>query len=223
MKDITENIEVLCHSSIRITGERMVIYVDPYQIDGQPQDADVILITHEHYDHFSPEDIDKVKKASTRLIVPQSMEKRVQGLVPVEGKLHTIVPDGICESRKMVFKAIPAYNKLKPFHPKKNAWVGYLFEVDGVRIYVAGDTDFTEEAGRVKCDIALVPIGGKFTMDAKKAAELVNTIRPQVAIPTHYGTCVGDEKDAALFAACVEDSIQVKCKLFLHSDAEETK
>lgn len=213
MKDIAENIEVLHHSSIRICGDKKIIYVDPFQIEGQPQDADIVLITHEHYDHFSPEDIDKIKKEGTRLVVPEKMRDKAEAIELVGGKIHSIVPDGIKETQKIVIKAIPAYNKLKPFHPKKSGWVGYLFELDGVWIYIAGDTDYTEEAARVKCDVALVPIGGKFTMDAKKAAELVNAIRPQIAIPTHYGSVAGNKEDEEVFASLVEESIHVDIKM----------
>ena len=108
------------------------------------------------------------------------------------------------------FDAIPAYNSLKPFHPRSAGWVGYILHIDGKRIYIAGDTDATKEAKDVKCDIALVPIGGTYTMDAKKAAELINVIRPDVAIPTHYGSIVGSEEDAKVFAANVKDPIKVE-------------
>ncbi len=213
MVDITKNIEVLHHSSIRITSSDKVIYIDPYKIKGEPHDADIILITHEHFDHFSIEDIDKVKKNGTRLFAPESMRNVVQNVQLQDGKAHLIVPGGMKESLGMTIKAIPAYNRLKPFHPKKNAWVGYLFEVEGVTIYVAGDTDMTDEASKVKCDVAMVPIGGKFTMDAKKAAELVNIIRPQAAIPIHYGSVAGSKSDEDVFSGLVNKDIRVEIKM----------
>ena len=108
------------------------------------------------------------------------------------------------------FETVPAYNIGKPFHPKSAGWVGYIFKDGGTRIYVAGDTDATEEAANVKCDVALVPVGGTYTMNAKQAAELVNTIKPKVAIPVHYGGIVGSAKDGEKFASMLEN---VQCEI----------
>lgn len=107
-------------------------------------------------------------------------------------------------------KAIPAYNKLKPFHPKSKNWMGYLLTMDDVTYYVAGDTDITTENRAVKCDVALVPVGGKFTMDYKDAAKLVNEIRPQLAVPTHYGRVAGSSDDGRHFAELVDEKIEVR-------------
>ncbi len=117
------------------------------------------------------------------------------------------------ELEGLFFETVAAYNILKPFHPKSAMWVGYIFLVEGRRIYVAGDTDATSEAKAVKCDIALVPVGGTYTMDAKKAAQLVNTIGPDVAIPVHYGTLVGSLKDGQEFAENVNDPVRVELKI----------
>ena len=105
------------------------------------------------------------------------------------------------------------YNNLKPFHPKSAGWVGYILQIDGQRIYIAGDTDMNRDNQDVKCDVALVPIGGKFTMDAKKAAEFINTIQPSIAIPTHYGSIVGKKEDADVFAAGVKAPIRTEIKM----------
>nr|MCR5083607.1 MBL fold metallo-hydrolase [Parasporobacterium sp.] len=110
-------------------------------------------------------------------------------------------------------ETVPAYNTLKPFHTKSAGWVGYILEVKGQRIYIAGDTDATKEAREVKCDIALVPIGGTYTMNAKAAAELVNEMQPKVAIPVHYGSIVGSSKDADKFESLVEAPVQVEIKI----------
>jgi L-ascorbate metabolism protein UlaG (beta-lactamase superfamily) len=115
--------------------------------------------------------------------------------VNLVGRILTVKPGVYREVEDLEFETVPAYNLLKPFHPKGAEWVGYILRIDGKRIYIAGDTDETKEAKAVKCDIALVPIGGTYTMDAKKAAELVNTIRPEVAIPTHYGSIVGKPRN----------------------------
>ena len=186
------NISINCHSSIKINGEK-VIYVDPYKIKGINNDADLIFITHEHYDHYSIEDINKIKKNNTRFIVPKSMKNR-------------LIIDGISESDiisvgvknkynidDIEFETIPAYNINKNFHPKNNNWVGYIININNIKYYIAGDTDMTEEAINVKCDIAFVPIGGTYTMDYKEAATLTNKIKPKYAIPIHYGLIVGNK------------------------------
>ncbi len=114
------------------------------------------------------------------------------------------------ELKGQMVKAIPAYNKLKPFHPKSKNWMGYLLTMDDVTYYVAGDTDITTENRAVKCDVALVPVGGKFTMDYKDAAKLVNEIRPQLAVPTHYGRVAGSSDDGRHFAELVDEKIEVR-------------
>ncbi|MBQ3918374.1 MAG: MBL fold metallo-hydrolase, partial [Oscillospiraceae bacterium] len=164
---MTDNITVNAQSSIRIADGDRVIYADPFRIQGEPHDADIIFITHEHFDHFSSEDIEKVKKDGTVIVVPESMAGKVHGAVTIKAGDRTVI-GGI------EVEAVRAYNKLLPFHPKSAGWVGYILTVGGSRIYIAGDTDATDEAKAVRCDIALVPIGGKFTMDAKAAAALVN-------------------------------------------------
>jgi L-ascorbate metabolism protein UlaG (beta-lactamase superfamily) len=212
-KKMTENIEVFTQSSIRIKDSGRTIYVDPFQMKEEPKNADYILITHDHYDHFSPEDIAKVANSNTVLIVPEKMETKVQETANLVGRILTVKPGVYQEVEGLEFETVPAYNILKPFHPKGAEWVGYILRVDDKRIYIAGDTDETKETKAVKCDIALVPIGGTYTMDAKKAAELVNTIRPEVAIPTHYGTIVGKPSDGEVFAQHVKAPTVVELKL----------
>jgi L-ascorbate metabolism protein UlaG (beta-lactamase superfamily) len=210
---MTENIEVFTQNSIRIKDSGRTIYIDPFQMNVEPKNADYILITHDHYDHFSPEDIAKVANSSTILIVPEKMEEKAQEAANLVGRILTVKPGVYREVEGLEFETVPAYNLLKPFHPKGAEWVGYILRLDGERIYIAGDTDETKEAKAVKCDIALVPIGGTYTMDAKKAAELVNTIRPAVAIPTHYGSIVGKPSDGEVFAQHVKAPTVVELKL----------
>lgn len=209
-----ENITVNEHSSIRIGGER-VIYCDPFRIGKAANDADIILITHEHYDHFSPEDIAKVRKENTLFVLPESMRPDiVKAAVPVSSA-RFMEPGGKTEAGGISIEAVPAYNVLKPFHPKKKGWLGYVLTVGGKRIYICGDTDDTSEARAVKCDIVMVPIGGTFTMDAKKAAAFVNSLAPVTAIPVHYGTVAGKPGDADDFSALVTKSVTVVRKLFV--------
>ncbi len=198
---MTENIRVLTHSSIRIQSGDTVLYVDPYKVSGRPQDADYVFITHDHFDHFSPEDIEKVSCDKTVLVVPEKMRDKVlqeadetRGIIPVK-------PDSPYDINGFSFETVPAYNRLN------------IFCLDGKRIYVAGDTDATPDAKKVRCDVALVPVGGTYTMNASQAAELVNTIRPAAAIPTHYGSVAGSAADAESFREKVDPAVHVEIKM----------
>ena len=206
-----DNIDVFKQNSIRIKSGAGVIYIDPFKMDEEPHDADYILITHDHYDHFSPEDIDKIKKDDTVLIVPEKMLVKAQKADVKE--IETVKPGTYHELGDLEFETIPMYNILKPFHPKTAGWCGYVLKIDGKRIYVAGDIDAIKEAKEVICDIALIPIGGTYTTDAKKAAELVNEINPEIAIPVHYGSEVGKLSDAEVFKANVKETIKVVIKI----------
>ena len=209
---MTENIEVLTHSSIRIRRTYGTIYIDPYQVREKLNDADYIFIIHDHYDHYSPEDIRRVIGKDTVFIVPEKMEKTVTSDFR-EWKVNAVSPGGSYLVNDISFETVAAYNILKPFHPKKNGWCGYILTIDGKRIYIAGDTDATKESKAVKCDIAMVPIGGTFTMDAKKAAELINHIKPNTAIPIHYGSVAGKPEDGEIFRRSVDPSIITEIKL----------
>jgi len=196
-----DNISVF-HSSIRIEGEK-IIYFDPYKINTEYHDADIIFITHSHFDHYSPEDIDKVIKEGTIIVVPQSMATDVE-----YDNVFTIDPENKYEIGDISFQTISAYNVNKKFHPKENCWVGYVVNFEEKSYYVAGDTDITEEAKNVKCDIALIPCGGTYTMDYKEAAELANIISPKIAVPTHYGSVAGSPEDGKRFVELLNDGIQ---------------
>ncbi len=208
---MVDKIDVFKQNSIRIKSDVGTIYIDPFKIDDETHDADFILITHDHYDHFSPDDIAKVKKESTILVVPEKMLAKAQKADVKE--IETVKPGTYHELGDLEFETIPMYNILKPFHPKTAGWCGYVLKIDGKRIYVAGDIDAIKEAKEVICDIALVPIGGTYTMDAKKAAELVNEINPEITIPVHYGFEVGKLSDAEVFKANVKDTIKVVEKI----------
>ena len=210
---MTENIEVFTQSSIRVTDGKRRIYIDPFQMREAPKDADFILITHDHYDHFSPEDIEKVSTGKSVLIVPAKMIPQAEKLASIVGEIHSVMPSEHYGISGLEFDTVAAYNNLKPFHPKNAGWVGYILKISDQRIYISGDTDVNRDNRDVKCDIALVPIGGKFTMDANKAAEFINTIKPAVAIPTHYGSIVGKKEDAEVFAAGVKAPVRTEIKM----------
>ncbi len=152
------------------------------------------------------ENIEVFTQSSIRLKGREGAAKFVGRIVTVKPGMHQDV-DGL------ELETIPAYNSLKPFHLKNAGWVGYIVRIDGQRIYIAGNTDATKEAKAVRCDVALVPVGGTYTMNAKKAAELINTIKPSVTIPIHYGSIVGKKEDADEFAANVKSPVRVEIKM----------
>ena len=204
-----ESIEVLCHSCIKFNkGE--VIYFDPFKIEKNYNDADVIFITHDHYDHYSEEDIDKVVKKGTIIVAPEDLLTKLLKKGFERDNMVLVTPNQKYTVKGIEFQTIPAYNVNKQFHPKANEWVGYVLKIEGVTYYIAGDTDITEENKKVKCDVAFVPVGGTFTMDYKEAAELINEIKPKIAVPTHYGSIVGEKSDGVSFSKLVSPEIEVE-------------
>lgn len=204
-----ENIEVLCHSSIKFSKEK-VIYFDPFKIESNCNDADIIFITHDHYDHYSPEDINKVKKAETKIVAPEDLQTKLLKDGFSQENIILVKPYEKNEAYGIKFETIPAYNISKQFHPKENGWVGYIIQINDIRYYVAGDTDITEDNKKVKCDVAFVPVGGTYTMNFEEAAKLVNEIKPKIAVPIHYGSIVGTNKDATDFIKLLHTDIKGK-------------
>lgn len=211
----TSFISINTHSSIRLETKRgTVIYVDPYGFETEPHDADMILITHTHFDHFSPDDIARVRMPRTVFVLPATamltfidagfIGEEAAFLVPYE---HAMPLPGI------EIETVPAYNLNKRFHPEDEAWMGYVVEIDDLRVYIAGDTDDLPENHDIACDVALVPVGGTYTMDAREAAAFVNALKPAVAIPEHYGTVAGSADDGKAFAELVDPDIEVVLKL----------
>lgn len=200
------NIEVLYHSSIRIKKEK-TIYIDPFKIDRNYNDADIIFITHDHYDHYSEEDIDKVINENTVIVIPEELLTKVLKKGINKNAIITVKPNQKYMVQGIKFETVPAYNTNKTFHPKENGWVGYVIEINEI-YYIAGDTDITEENKKVKCDVAFVPVGGTYTMDFKEAAQLVNQIQPKVAVPIHYGSVVGTKQDAEEFIKLLHTNIK---------------
>lgn len=209
--NILDQIEVFTQSSIRI-GVDKVIYVDPFHMQEERHDANIILITHDHYDHFSPEDMKKVLKEDTVIVVPKLLEQDCQKVAP-GNPIICVRPNQEINVCGIVIETVPAYNNHKPFHPKKKGWVGYILTLGDTRCYIAGDTDATSDIKTISCDIAMVPIGGIYTMNAKKAADLINQMKPKVAIPTHYGSIVGKPEDADVFQSEVNSDIEVIIKI----------
>jgi L-ascorbate metabolism protein UlaG (beta-lactamase superfamily) len=183
----------LGHDTFKIESGGKVIYTDPFQLkEGLPK-ADLILITHEHYDHCSPDDVKKITKDGTVIVAPGDCE----GKLP--GNVRTVKPGDRLTEMGVDIEAVPSYNTNKQFHPKFNKWVGYIFTVEGKRIYLAGDTDRIPEMKNFRCDIALLPVSGTYVMTAAEAAMAAEDINPEVAVPMHYASIVGTEEDAEKF------------------------
>lgn len=215
--DPFSNVRVLTHSAIRMESEYgAVLYFDPYDLAEEFHDADVIAITHTHYDHFSPEDIKKVAKEDTLIVAPETCAKEV---AQIGLPLITLASGEATAVKGNVIHAVPAYN-VEPerlgFHPQENGWLGYQVVMDDLTYYIAGDTDQNPDNETLRCDVALVPIGGTYTMDPKQAAEFVNKIRPRIVIPTHYGTAVGTKEDVEAFEPLVDEKIEVMRKMEWH-------
>jgi L-ascorbate metabolism protein UlaG (beta-lactamase superfamily) len=183
----------LSHASFKLKGKDCIVYIDPYELtDGET--ADLILVTHSHFDHFSPDDIDKINGPDTIIVCPSDCEHRLMG------NIRVIRPYGKTEHKGVKVEAVPSYNLKKEFHPKANGWLGFVVEIDGKRIYHAGDTDLIPEMKELKdIDYALLPVGGKYTMDAEEAAKAAELIKPKVAVPMHYGSVIGSVFDAESF------------------------
>ncbi len=205
-------IDVLTHSSIRLDLPEGKVYADPFRVSKEYRDASLILVTHDHFDHFSPDDIKKVMKKGTMLIVPESLKKQASKAAGNECAVTVLEPGRKTVACGMEIEAVPAYNLKKRFHPKKSGWSGYIINSEKGRIYIAGDTDATPEAKGIRCDIALVPVGGTYTMDAVEAAELVNVIKPGAAVPTHFGSVAGSSSDGDRFCSLLEPGIYSEIK-----------
>ena len=188
---MVENIHWLGHDSFRIDG-KVTIYTDPWKLSAEAPKADLILITHDHHDHCSPDDVAKISKEGT-VIVTAAAARQLKGDVRVvkAGDSLTVGHTSI--------EVVPAYNVNKHFHPQSAGHVGFIFTVGDKRIYHAGDTDVIPEMNDIRADIALLPVGGTYTMTADEAATAANTIKPKVAIPMHHSAIVGSVKDAERF------------------------
>lgn len=232
----TSNIQVISHSNIRIEGpsaqKNIVLYFDVFQMPIEPHDANILFITHDHYDHYSPEDAKKVINPKTIIVAPAELIKKSvkaenldnieddEYVVPLStlgaAQIIALNPGGKTCVSGVTIEAIPAYNVLperQDFHPQKNKGLGYLITLDGVRYFITGDTDQNPENETVSCDVMLVPVGGTFTCDPEEAARFVDTVKPSIAIPTHYGTVTGTKADGDTFMALVSGEIKTEKKL----------
>ncbi len=195
---ITSIIHWLGHDSFRIDGDNAVIYIDPYKIADGPK-ADLVLITHDHSDHASPEDVAKIRRSDTVIVAPLAAAAKFPGQV------QTVKPGDKLDIKGISIEAVPAYNTSKfrspgvPFHPRESGYVGYVVTVKGTRIYHAGDTDAIPEMKSVQCDVALLPVSGIYVMTAEEAATAAAMIHPGIVVPMHVGKGIGSLEDAERF------------------------
>ena len=207
-----DNITVNTQSSIRIDLDK-VIYFDPYKISEKKEDADIIFITHNHYDHMDVDSINNIKNDNTIVVAPLSMKNAISK-IKFSDYIY-LTPNEETSINNLIIKAIPSYNTNKPFHPKENNWLGYIITYNNVSYYIAGDTDKTVENENVRCDVAFIPIGGTYTMSVSEAAELVKIINPKIVIPIHYGSIVGNINDGKeLKDKLSNTNVEVVLKLF---------
>ena len=194
-----ENIHWLGHDSFRLDGTATV-YIDPWKLPSGSPPAGLVLVTHDHFDHLSLPDIDAIAGPDTVVVGPASVTGQVRGLETV-----TVAPGDSASVAGVEVLAVPAYNLDKfrapgqPYHPRESGGVGYVVALDGVRYYHAGDTDVVPEMADVRCEVAFLPVGGKFTMTWEEAVEACDLIGPAVAVPMHYGEIIGDIRDAERF------------------------
>jgi len=201
VKEFAEKIVWLGHDAFRIDAEK-TLYIDPYQIEAGPK-ADLILVTHDHFDHCSPEDVEKIQKDDTVIVTEKDSAKKLKGRVKVVHPGDTTTVQGIR------VEAVPAYNTDKQFHPKANGWLGFIVETEGIRLYHAGDTDVIPEMQDLKADIALLPVSGTYVMTADEAVQAALAIKPALAIPMHYGAIVGGPSDAERFKEALAGKVDV--------------
>jgi len=200
---LLEEVVWLGHSGFRVGVGRASVYIDPYRIASDEPKADLILITHQHYDHFSIQDLERVRKPDTAVIGPPAVAERL------DGNVHSLRAGEVVETDVygVDVRAVPAYNTSKrdgegrPFHPREAGWLGYEVNVRGERLYHAGDTDVIPEMDWVVgVEVALLPVSGVHVMTALEAAEAARRIQPTVAVPMHWGGHIGSDRDAQAFA-----------------------
>lgn len=200
-EEIIRKIHWLGHDTIWIDGG-VSVCIDPFQIN-TTRSADLILITHEHFDHCSPEDVAKIQGKATTIVTDAASAGKLKG------DIRIVAPGDTLQVKGVGIEVGPAYNTNKDFHPKKAAMLSFVLSLDGVRYYHAGDTDFIPEMKTLRVDVAFLPVSGTYVMTAEEAIEAARALKPGLAIPMHYGAIVGSEDDAVRFKKALEGEIEV--------------
>lgn len=196
-------VQWLGHASFRISEANNVIYIDPWKLKNAPHDATLVLVSHSHHDHYSADDVAKVSGPQTKLIAAGDV-------VAQAGKGQSLKPGQALEAGQIKVTGVAAYNPAKKFHPKANNWLGFVIDLAGKRIYCAGDTDATDEMKALKnIDLAFLPVGGTYTMNAAEAADAAKQFKPKRAIPCHWGDVAGSKADADQFAKLAPCEVKV--------------
>lgn len=220
---MSKNLHWLGHSSFRFDGSK-IIYFDPWKLPKNSKKADLIFISHEHFDHFSPEDVSAISSSETVIITDKAVSqwfgfqnsqshRSVRG--QLEGKINSkevkcLSPGETVEISGVKIQAVASYNIGKEFHTKDSRKLGFIVAIDGITIYHAGDTDNIPEMKNYRCDLALLPVSGTYVMTAEEAAEAALAIKPKIAVPMHYADIVGSPADAEHFKGLLKGKIEVR-------------
>jgi L-ascorbate metabolism protein UlaG (beta-lactamase superfamily) len=191
------------HAAFKLSSGGKNVYIDSWKIKDSPHDATVVLVSHSHPDHYSASDIAKISRLNTMIIAPADVAAGQKGY-------QSLSPGGQVTISDVTITAVAAYNPQKQFHPKSKGWLGFIIQLDSKRIYYAGDTDITDDMKSVRdIDLAMLPIGGTFTMNPAEAAEATRLIQPKTAIPCHWGDIIGSRPDAEKFAKAADCDVQI--------------
>lgn len=204
VENVFKNLRWLGHDTFLLQAGGKIIYFDPFQLGPGLPPADLICISHAHYDHCSPADVLTIQHPSTRIVT------EAQAAAKLTGKIMTLAPGERREVEGIIIETVPAYNTNKQFHPQSNGWLGFILTIDGVRLYHAGDTDYIPEMKNIRVDIALLPVSGTYVMTAEEAAQAALAIGPKIAVPMHYDAIVGTNDDAGRFAALLAGKVRVE-------------
>ena len=197
----------LGHAAFKLVRGEVTIYMDPWKIQTTPHDADIILVSHPHFDHLDTDDIAKIAKQDTVIVTVEGCALKIEQ-AHLPGSVLLVKPGDKVKVKGIQIEAVPAYNTNKVFHLRQNQWVGFIIEIDGERIYFAGDTDLIPEMKNFNnIDVALLPVSGTYCMNAVEAAQAVKIMNPKVSVPMHYGTIVGSAADAKKFQSLCSSQI----------------
>ncbi len=204
-----DNLHWLGHDSFRIDGLK-TIYFDPYKLPKKSPKADIILITHEHFDHYSLGDLKPITSKDTVIVADKAVAKQLQGVKLICKEVKSLSPGDDIDVDGVKINAVASYNTNKKFHTRDSEKLGFIVTTEGIKIYHSGDTDMIPQMKNYECDIALLPVSGTYVMTAREAACAALVIKPKLAIPMHYGSIIGSDNDAEIFQDLLRGKVTVK-------------